>query len=231
MGRDGSVASHHYLASEAGLEILRKGGNAVDAAVATSAALGVVEPAMNGAAGNGNMLIWSAKDERAYCLDFSGRAPQGVGDAGRDDVYFSARAPLVPGNVVGMADRARALRHLGPRDRVRPRDPLRRGGAAGLADALLLRGPHADPAAGRGIGGRAHLRARRSPARARHHAASARARGHLPSTCPGRGRQLLPRSARAEDRGVRTSARRLALGGRPSLVLRHVGRAPGDLLR
>src|SRR6266566_298737 len=72
MGRNGTVASHHYLASWAGVEILRQGGNAVDAAVAVSAALGVVEPAMNGPAGNGNMLIWSAKDERAYCLDFSG---------------------------------------------------------------------------------------------------------------------------------------------------------------
>jgi gamma-glutamyltranspeptidase/glutathione hydrolase len=114
MGRNGSVASHHYLASEAGLEILRKGGNAVDAAVATSAALGVVEPAMNGAAGNGNMLIWSAKDERAYCLDFSGRAPQGVRDAHPDDVYFSARAPLVPGNVAGWLA---ALERFGTMDR------------------------------------------------------------------------------------------------------------------
>ena len=114
MGRNGSIASHHYLASEAGLEILRKGGNAVDAAVAVSAALGVVEPAMNGAAGNGNMLIWSAKDERTYCLDFSGRAPQTVGHAGREDVYFSARAALVPGNVSGWLT---ALERFGTMDR------------------------------------------------------------------------------------------------------------------
>jgi gamma-glutamyltranspeptidase/glutathione hydrolase len=114
MGRNGCVASHHYLASEAGLEMLRKGGNAVDAAVAVSAALGVVEPAMNGAAGVGNMLIWSAKDERAYCLDFSGHAPEGVGDAGRDDVYFSARAPLVPGNLSGWLT---ALERFGTMDR------------------------------------------------------------------------------------------------------------------
>ena len=114
MGRNGSVASHHYLASEAGLEILRKGGNAIDAAVAVSAALGVVEPAMNGAAGNGNMLIWNAAEERTYCLDFSGHAPAGVGDAGRDDVYFSARAPLVPGNLSGWLT---ALERFGTMDR------------------------------------------------------------------------------------------------------------------
>ncbi len=114
MGRNGSVAAHHYLASEAGLEILRKGGNAVDAAVATSAALGVVEPAMNGAAGNGNMLIFKADEERTYSLDFSGRAPQGVRDAHPDDVYFSARAQLVPGNVAGWLA---ALERFGTMDR------------------------------------------------------------------------------------------------------------------
>ena len=114
MGRNGSVASHHYLASQAGLEILRQGGNAVDAAVATSVALAVVEPAMNGVGGNGNMLIWVAKDERAYSLDFSGRAPQGVRDAHAEDVYFSARAPLVPGNVAGWLA---ALERFGTMDR------------------------------------------------------------------------------------------------------------------
>src|SRR5262245_55906131 len=79
MGRNGSVASHHYLASWAGVEILRQGGNAVDAAVAVSAALGVVEPAMNGAAGNGTMLIHWADDARTYGLDFSGSVPQAAG--------------------------------------------------------------------------------------------------------------------------------------------------------
>ena len=114
MGRNGSVASHHYLASEAGLEILRKGGNAVDAAVATSAALGVVEPAMDGAAGNGNMLVYRAEEDRTYCLDFSGHAPMGARDAAPDDVYFSARAQLVPGNVSGWLT---ALERFGTMDR------------------------------------------------------------------------------------------------------------------
>src|SRR5260370_28163586 len=80
MGRNGTVASHHYLASWAGVEILRQGGNAVDAAVAVSAALGVVEPAMNGPAGNGTMLIhWS--DGRTYGLAFSGSVPMAAGTA------------------------------------------------------------------------------------------------------------------------------------------------------
>src|ERR1700757_1614745 len=92
MGRNGAVASHHYLASWAGLEILRSGGNAVDAAVAVSAALGVVEPSMNGPAGNGTMLIHWATDRRTYGLDFSGSVPMAAGTATSGDVYFGARA-------------------------------------------------------------------------------------------------------------------------------------------
>src|SRR5579871_6891341 len=85
MGRHGAVASHHYLASWAGGEILRQGGNAVDAAVAVSAALGVVEPAMNGPAGTGTMLIYWAKDQRTYALDFSGTVPRAAGTATSGD--------------------------------------------------------------------------------------------------------------------------------------------------
>ncbi|TMB96339.1 MAG: gamma-glutamyltransferase [Chloroflexi bacterium] len=114
MGRNGVVASHHYLASEAGLEILRKGGNAIDAAVAVSAALGVVEPAMNGAGGNGNMLIYWAADDRTYCLDFSGTTPRAAGNATSGDVYFGPRAQLVPGNLDGWLA---ALERFGTMDR------------------------------------------------------------------------------------------------------------------
>ena len=114
MGLNGTVASHHYLASWAGLEILRQGGNAVDAAVAVSAALGVVEPAMNGPAGNGNMLIHRADDGRTYGLDFSGRVPSAAGQATSEDVYFGARAQLVPGNLGGWLA---ALERFGTMDR------------------------------------------------------------------------------------------------------------------
>ena len=101
MSRNGNASSHHYLASQAGTEVLRAGGNAVDAAVAISAALGVVAPAMIGAAGNGYMTIFWAPDQRTYCLDFAGTAPAMVGEATPDDVYFGPRAQLVPGAVAG----------------------------------------------------------------------------------------------------------------------------------
>ena len=63
-------------ASAAGLEILRRGGNAMDAAVAAAAALTVTEPTANGAGGDAFALIWSAKDRKLYGLNSSGKAPQ-----------------------------------------------------------------------------------------------------------------------------------------------------------
>ena len=77
-GTSGMVSSAHPLATEAGLEILRAGGNAFDAAVAVAAALNVVEPAMSGMGGYGTILVWDAKREQIRYLNASGRIPATV---------------------------------------------------------------------------------------------------------------------------------------------------------
>ncbi len=70
------VAADHPLASRAGVEVLRQGGNVVDAAVATSFALSVVRPASCGIGGGGFMLIWNAEKQQAVALDYRERAPK-----------------------------------------------------------------------------------------------------------------------------------------------------------
>jgi gamma-glutamyltranspeptidase/glutathione hydrolase len=74
-GTDGMVASQHHLASDVGAEILHKGGNAIDAAVATGLALGTVEPWMSGIGGGGYMTIYLAKEKKVKVVEFGMRAP------------------------------------------------------------------------------------------------------------------------------------------------------------
>jgi gamma-glutamyltranspeptidase/glutathione hydrolase len=69
------VATSHPLAAQIGLDVLRRGGNAVDAAVATNAALGVMEPMSCGVGGDLYALVWDAKTKRLYGLNASGRSP------------------------------------------------------------------------------------------------------------------------------------------------------------
>lgn len=73
--RHGMVAAAHPLAVEAGLEILRSGGNAVDAAIATNAALAVVEPISCGLGGDLFAIVWVPEEGRLRGLNASGRAP------------------------------------------------------------------------------------------------------------------------------------------------------------
>jgi gamma-glutamyltranspeptidase/glutathione hydrolase len=74
---NGIVTSPHSLASAAGVDVLRAGGSAIDAAIATSAALSVLYPHMTGVGGDAFWLIWDAKAKQVRYLDGGGRAAQG----------------------------------------------------------------------------------------------------------------------------------------------------------
>ena len=71
----GMVASSHPLATQVGLQILKDGGNAIDAAIATNAALGLMEPTGNGIGGDLYAIVWDAESQQLYGLNGSGRSP------------------------------------------------------------------------------------------------------------------------------------------------------------
>jgi len=72
----GIVATSHYLASQAGAQVLAKGGSAIDAAIAANAVLGVTEPMNNGIGGDLFLIYWDAKSGKLYGLNSSGWAPR-----------------------------------------------------------------------------------------------------------------------------------------------------------
>lgn len=117
----GIVAAQHRKAAEVGAAILEAGGDAIDAAVATSFTIGVVEPWMSGPAGGGTMMIWREAEQKAYTLFFGMRSPKALDPkdyplegSGRSSDLFpwptvkddrnvqGATAIAVPGTVAGM---------------------------------------------------------------------------------------------------------------------------------
>lgn len=78
ISRNGIVAAESPLAAQAGSRILERGGNAVDAAIATNAMMGVVEPMMNGIGGDLFAIVYDAKANKLYGLNASGWAPKGL---------------------------------------------------------------------------------------------------------------------------------------------------------
>lgn len=104
-GSQGMVAANHPLATFAGMDVLLDGGNAVDAAVATAATLGVVEPALSGLGGDGVMLIYWAEADEVHALSFAGKAPDAIsGGRFAEEGLLPARGPrsvVVPGAPAG----------------------------------------------------------------------------------------------------------------------------------
>ncbi|MDH3343291.1 MAG: gamma-glutamyltransferase [Gammaproteobacteria bacterium] len=109
-----AVASAHPLATQAGIEILKQGGNAFDAAVAVTAALAVVEPYSSGLGGGGFWLLHIAKDRDDVMLDGRERAPL---KAGRD-MYLNGKGDVIPNASIdgplaaGIPGTVAALEHL-----------------------------------------------------------------------------------------------------------------------
>jgi len=106
----GVVATSQPLASSAGLAVLQRGGNAIDAAVTSAAVLALVEPHMTGIGGDMFALIWSAKEKKLVALNASGRAGAGMTRAelirrGHKEVPVDgAEAITVPGALSGWAE-------------------------------------------------------------------------------------------------------------------------------
>ena len=143
----GIVASQSRLAADAGARILRDGGNAVDAAIATSFALGAAEPWMSGMGGGGYMVVRMADADQAQVIEFGMRAPQGLeladypivgGKSGdlfpwprvQDDRnVFGATSVAIPGQVAGMGAAHEAFATLPWADLLAP--------AIAMADAGL----------------------------------------------------------------------------------------------
>src|SRR5687767_7241782 len=107
VAQHGMVATSHPLAAQIGLDVLRNGGNAVDAAIAVNAALGLVEPMMCGIGGDLHALVWDAKTGKLHGLNASGRAPgkatcDAFAERGLKDIpTYGALSWSVPGCVDG----------------------------------------------------------------------------------------------------------------------------------
>jgi gamma-glutamyltranspeptidase/glutathione hydrolase len=102
-GIHGLVTAGHPLAAMAGLQVLMKGGNAVDAAVAIGAALNMMEPQMNGIGGNGFMTVYEKKSGKVYSLAMAGATPRALKaeDMTPETLNWGMTAGIVPGNFGG----------------------------------------------------------------------------------------------------------------------------------
>ena len=78
IGQHGMVATSHPLATQIGIDVLKKGGTAIDAAIAANIALGLMEPTGSGIGGDLFAIVWDAKEQKLFGLNASGPAPRSI---------------------------------------------------------------------------------------------------------------------------------------------------------
>jgi len=126
IAQNGMAATSQPLATQAAIDILKKGGNAIDAAIAANAVLGVVEPTGCGVGGDLFAIIWSAEKQKLYGLNASGRSPRSLKldylkKQGLTTIPSTGPLPVsVPGCVDGWFEMHDMFGHLPIRDILQP---------------------------------------------------------------------------------------------------------------
>lgn len=146
VGTRGMVVSQNEIASQVGAAVLRRGGNAVDAAVATAFALAVTLPRAGNIGGDGFMTIYESKTGKVHVIDFRSVAPRAatlahyVTAAGkeRDEASLGYLAPAVPGTVAGLHLAHRKYGKLAWNQVVRPALALARDGVTLSPDEAFV---------------------------------------------------------------------------------------------
>ncbi|MBB6521175.1 gamma-glutamyltransferase [Pseudoteredinibacter isoporae] len=133
IAQHGMAATSQPLASQVALDILKKGGNAVDAAIAANAVLGLVEPTGNGIGGDLFAIIWDAKSQQLYGLNASGRSPQSLSlehlKSQGDKIPAYGPLPVsVPGTVDGWFEMHNKFGKLPMAELLQPAIDYSRGG-------------------------------------------------------------------------------------------------------
>ena len=233
---NGVIATSQPLATSAGLAVLQRGGNAIDAAVVAAAVLTVVEPNMTGVGGDLFAMVWSARDRTLHGLNASGRSGslmtrETLAARGRTRVGQGIEAVTIPGSLSGMVGAAREVRHADARRSPGAGDRDRRNGISGHADHRIAVGGRRRTVAPRRRRPRSPAHRRAARAEGRGVGSDAGPRTHIPGDRGTGARAPLRRRAGPPGGGLRSGEGRLPHSRRLRRACRRLGAADQRALR